>query len=111
MSRRSPVTEVSDDTFADTVLEVPGPVLVDFWAPWCQPCLMVAPVLEELAVSFGDRLRVVSLDIDENPDTTRAYGIESIPTFVVFRDGEVVASLVGARPKPVLAGELAELVS
>ncbi|PYF97740.1 thioredoxin [Georgenia satyanarayanai] len=106
----SSVAQVTDDTFATEVLGASGPVLVDFWAPWCQPCLKLAPVLSELAVEYGDRLRVVALDVDENPDTTQAYGVVSIPTLLLFRDGEPVASIVGARPKPALAAQLATLV-
>jgi len=101
---------VTDDTFAEEVLAASGPVLVDFWAAWCQPCLKLSPVLAELATGYGDRLRVVALDVDENPDTTRAYGIVSIPTLALFRDGGLVTTLVGARPKPALAKELAALV-
>lgn len=104
------VAQVSDDTFATEVLGASGPVLVDFWAPWCQPCLKLAPVLSELAVEYGDRLRVLALDVDENPDTVQAYGIVSLPTMILFRDGEPVSSLVGARPKPALAAQLATLV-
>ncbi len=101
---------VTDDTFESEVLGARGPVLVDFWAPWCQPCLKLAPVLTELAAEFGDRLRVVKLDVDENPDTTREYGVVSIPTLALFRDGALITTLVGARPKPALAAELAALV-
>ncbi|WP_324650168.1 thioredoxin [Georgenia sp. H159] len=104
------ITQVTDDTFAAEVLDAPGPVLVDFWAPWCQPCLKLAPVLAELATDLGDRLRVVALDVDENPDTTQAYGVVSLPTMGLFRDGQLVTTLVGARPKPALAAELAALV-
>ncbi|WP_413451706.1 thioredoxin [Georgenia phoenicis] len=111
MNGSSPsVAQVTDDTFATEVLGASGPVLVDFWAPWCQPCLKLAPVLSELAADYGDRLRVVAVEVDENPDTTQAYGIESIPTLLLFRDGELVSSIVGARPKPTLAAELAALV-
>jgi len=102
--------QVTDDTFAAEVLQAPGPVLVDFWAAWCQPCLKLTPVLTELAADFGQRLRVVGLDVDENPDTTRDYGIVSIPTLALFRGGELVTTLVGARPKPALAAELTALV-
>ncbi|WP_319633100.1 thioredoxin [Georgenia satyanarayanai] len=101
---------MTDDTFATEVLDTPGPVLVDFWAPWCQPCLKLAPVLSELAAEYGDRLRVVALDVDENPDTTQAYGVVSIPTMILFQDGAAVSSIVGARPKPALAAQLATLV-
>lgn len=110
MTGAAAVPEVTDDTFGTEVLAAPGPVLVDFWAPWCQPCLKLAPVLTELAAQFGDRLRMVRLEVDENPDTTRDYGVTSIPTLMLFRGGEPVATLVGARPKPALAAELAELV-
>lgn len=103
--------QVTDDTFAEEVLAATGPVLVDVWAPWCQPCHKLTPVLAELARDFAGRLRIVGLEADENPDTVRDYGIVSLPTMVLFRDGEPVTTLVGARPKPDLAARLRELVT
>ncbi len=102
---------VTDETFAAEVLQADRPVLVDFWAPWCGPCRMVAPVLEELAREYADRIHVVKLNTDENPEVTRAYGIVSIPTLNVYSGGELVRSLVGARPKRALVNELQEYLT
>lgn len=104
MSRLSPVT---DATFADEVLSSDTPVLVDFTAAWCGPCRMIDPVLGEIA-SEESRFRIVSLDVDANPETTAAYGVLSMPTLMLFRAGEPVKSLVGARPKRRLLAELDE---
>ncbi|MFG1801750.1 thioredoxin family protein [Micromonospora carbonacea] len=95
----SPLTAVTDASFAATVLAADRPVVVDFWAEWCPPCVAVSRSLAELAVEFGDRLRIITLNTDENPATTRAYRVMSMPTLLVFRGGEVVGSTVGARPK------------
>src|ERR1051325_8748562 len=91
--------EVTDASFADEVLLSDVPVLVDFWAPWCGPCLKLAPVLDALADEFGDRLRFVKINSDENPQTSRDYNIASMPTLAVFRKGKVIGQLVGARAK------------
>lgn len=93
------LTTVTDATFAATVLASTRPVVVDFWAEWCPPCRAVSRHLAELAEEFGDALLFATLNSDENPETTRAYGVMSMPTLLVFRDGEVVGSIVGARPK------------
>ena len=93
---------VTDETFASTVLSSDRPVLVDFWAEWCPPCHRIAPILAELAEEFGDALRVVKLDSDENPMVVRAYGVMSMPTLVMFRGGEAVGAIIGARPKSQL---------
>ncbi|WP_320068131.1 thioredoxin [Micromonospora sp. RTGN7] len=95
----SPLTAVTDATFAEAVLAADRPVVVDFWAQWCPPCAAISRSLAELAGEFGDQLRVVTVNTDENPASTRAYGVMSLPTLLVFRDGEVVGSTVGARPK------------
>jgi thioredoxin 1 len=97
---------VTDDTFIAEVLEADTPVLVDFWAEWCGPCLRVAPVLEEIAREMGDKVKIVKLDIDANPNTARDYRVLSVPTLTVFKGGEPVQSIAGARPK----GDLVKLI-
>ena len=94
---------VTDSSFTTDVLESDKPVLVDFWAEWCGPCKKVAPVLDELSKQYGDRVEFVKLNIDENPNTTRDYGVMSIPTLTVFKGGKPVQSVVGAQPKSQLA--------
>lgn len=96
----------TDADFQTDVLDSDKPVLVDFWAPWCGPCKMVAPVLEEIAGEHGDKLSVVKLNTDENPATTQRYGVTGIPTMNLYVDGEVVKTLVGALPKQKLMREL-----
>jgi thioredoxin 1 len=97
---------VTDATFSSEVLRSDKPVLVDFWAEWCGPCLRVAPVLEEIANEMGEKVKIVKLDIDANPNTARDYRIMSVPTLTVFKDGEPVKSVAGARPK----GDLISLI-
>uniref|UniRef100_UPI00066E9890 thioredoxin n=1 Tax=Streptomyces sp. SBT349 TaxID=1580539 RepID=UPI00066E9890 len=102
------VVTVTDATFAETVLASPLPVLVDFTADWCPPCRMIAPVLAALAAEKAGELRIVTLDVDHNPRTTAAYGVLSMPTLVLFRAGEPVLSLVGARSRHRLLQDLAD---
>lgn len=102
---------VTDDTFKTEVLEAEGTVLVDFWATWCGPCRMVAPILEEISEEYADRLKVTKLDTDANPATTMAYGVVSIPTLNVYQNGELVKSIVGARPKKALLAEIEPLLA
>ncbi|HEY5718953.1 MAG TPA: thioredoxin TrxA [Gammaproteobacteria bacterium] len=96
------LVHVSDDNFEAEVLQQKTPVLVDFWAEWCGPCKMIAPILDEIAVEYGDRLRVAKLNIDENPSTPPRYGIRGIPTLMLFKDGNVEATKVGAVSKSQL---------
>jgi thioredoxin 1 len=97
---------VTDATFASDVLESDKPVLVDFWAEWCAPCRKVEPLLNEIAVELADKVTIVKLDIDANPETTRAYQVMSVPTLTVFKGGQPVQSIIGARPK----GDLLRLI-
>lgn len=91
--------KVSDATFADDVLKSKEPVVVDFWAEWCGPCKMIAPALEEIATALGAKAKIVKINIDENPKTPSQYGVRGIPTLMVFKDGQVAATKVGAAPK------------
>ncbi len=95
-------TKVSDSTFDADVLKSEGPVLVDFWAEWCGPCKAIAPVLDELALSMAGKVTVAKLNIDENPQTTRKYGVRGIPTLMLFKGGQVAATKIGALPKSKL---------
>jgi thioredoxin 1 len=101
---------VTDATFEDEVLKSDKPVVVDYWAEWCGPCRQVAPVLEEIATEHADKIEVVKLNVDDNPETSRRYRILNIPTLSVFKDGEVVKEIVGARPKSALLRELADFI-
>lgn len=101
---------VTDATFATDVLQAPGPVLVDFWAVWCGPCKMVAPILEEIATAYPENITIAKLNVDENPQTSASYGITSIPTMAVFQDGKIVKQIVGAKPKAALLRDLSEFI-
>jgi len=101
---------VTDATFDADVLGSDKPVLVDFWAEWCGPCKMVAPVLEEIASEHGDKITVAKVNIDENPEIARRYQIMSIPTMSVFAGGEIVKSIIGAKPKAALLRDLEGIV-
>lgn len=93
------VTEVSDDNFDAEVLKSDTPVLVDFWAPWCGPCRLIAPMVEELSQSYDGKLKVVKLNTDDNPNTATQYHISGIPSLLLFKEGQVADQLVGAVPK------------
>ncbi|MEZ5787660.1 MAG: thioredoxin [Xanthobacteraceae bacterium] len=96
------VTKVSDKDFDTEVLKSSTPVVVDFWAEWCGPCRMIAPALEEISGSLGDKVKIVKLNVDENPATAAKYGIMSIPTLMLFKNGELASRQVGAAPKQKL---------
>lgn len=93
------VVTFSDDEFESSVLQSPKPVLVDFWAEWCQPCKMLAPTVEELAGEFEEKIRVGKLNVDDNPSTATKYGIRGIPTLLFFKDGKVIQQMVGVKSK------------
>lgn len=110
MIKTAGVDEVTDATFANEVLKADLPVLVKFTADWCPPCRQVAPVLSAIAAEESDRIKVLQLDVDTNPETTAAYGVLSMPTLMVFRSGEPVKSMVGARAKRRLLQELEDVM-
>ena len=96
------VSKVSDATFDSEVLKATEPVVVDFWAEWCGPCRMIAPALEEIAGTLNGKVKIVKLNVDENPQTAAKYGIQSIPTLMIFKDGQMASRQIGAAPKQKL---------
>ncbi|MGF1676515.1 MAG: thioredoxin, partial [Rivularia sp. (in: cyanobacteria)] len=102
----SSATQVTDSTFKQEVLDSDVPVLVDFWAPWCGPCRMVAPVVDEISSQYEGQIKVVKVNTDENPNVASQYGIRSIPTLMIFKGGQKVDMVVGAVPKTTLANTL-----
>jgi thioredoxin 1 len=101
---------VTDASFESDVLQSGKPVLVDYWAEWCGPCRQVGPVLEEIATEYGDKIDIVKVNVDKNPQVVQIYGIMNIPTLAVFKDGQVVKEIVGAKPKSALLAELEEFL-
>jgi thioredoxin 1 len=101
---------VTDATFTEDVLQSDKPVLVDYWAVWCGPCRMIAPILEEIDRTHGEKLQIAKLNVDENPQVASSYGIVSIPTLNVFQGGRVVKQIIGAKPKAALLKDLAEFL-
>ncbi|OGF04978.1 MAG: thioredoxin [Candidatus Eisenbacteria bacterium RBG_16_71_46] len=97
---------VTEQSFEGEVLKSTVPVLVDFWAAWCGPCRAIAPTVEELATEYNGRLKVVKLDVDENPEVSARYGVQSIPTLLLFKDGKVLERLIGAYPKAILVSKI-----
>ncbi|MEH3131043.1 MAG: thioredoxin [Mycolicibacterium neoaurum] len=108
MAENSATVAVTDDSFKQDVLSSSTPVLVDFWATWCGPCKMVAPVLEEIATEKSGELTVAKLDVDANPETARDFQVVSIPTMILFKDGQPVKRIVGAKGKAALLREIAD---
>jgi thioredoxin 1 len=103
--------DVTDASFAADVLASAKPVMVDFWAEWCGPCRAVSPILDQIATEHAAKIEIVKLNVDLNPDTAMKYGITSIPTMKVFKGGEVVKTVIGAKPKPALEAELQEFLA
>lgn len=104
--RVSKVNDVSDQDFQKQVLDSERPVLVEFWADWCVPCHMVSPVVEEIAREYADRMKAVKLNVDDNPRASAQFGIRSIPTMILFKDGHEKARVIGARGKPAILREI-----
>jgi thioredoxin 1 len=100
------LVEVTDDSFKQEIVEHQGLALVDLWAVWCGPCQMIAPIVEQLAEEYQGRLKVAKMDVDHNQQTAMQYGVQSIPTLLLFKDGEVVEQIVGAQPKPSVVAKI-----
>lgn len=107
----SSATEVTDATFADEVLNSSDTIMVDFWAEWCGPCRAVSPILDQIASEHADKIKIVKLNVDHNPQMALKYQITSIPAMKVFRGGEVVKTVIGAKPKPAIEADLAEFLA
>lgn len=107
----SAAKSVTDESFQSDVLENDKPIMVDFWAEWCGPCRAVSPILDKIAEENADKLDIVKLNVDDNPETAMKYGITSIPAMYVFQNGEVVKRVIGAKPKPALEADLAEFLA
>ena len=107
----STAKSVTDATFQQDVLDSEKTILVDFWAEWCGPCRAVAPILDQIAAEHGDKIEIVKLNVDENPQTAFKYQITSIPALKVYKGGEVVKTVIGAKPKPALEADLAAYIS
>ena len=102
--------DVTDATFADEVLNSKDTIMVDFWAEWCGPCRAVSPILDQIAAEHADKIKIVKLNVDDNPQMAMKYQITSIPAMKVFRGGEVVKTVIGAKPKPAIEADLAEFL-
>jgi thioredoxin 1 len=103
--------EVTDASFEQDVLKAEKPVLVDFWAAWCAPCRRVAPILEQIQAEHGDKIEIVKLNVDENPETAMRYQVTSIPAMKVYSGGQVVKTVIGAKPKPAIEADLASILA
>ena len=103
--------DVTDATFADEVLNSEDTIMVDFWAEWCGPCRAVSPILDQIASENPDKIKIVKLNVDDNPQTAMKYQITSIPAMKVFKGGEVVKTIIGAKPKPAIEADLAEYLN
>ena len=103
--------DVTDETFADEVLSSSTPIMVDFWAEWCGPCRAVSPILDAIASEHSDKIKIVKLNVDDNPQIAMKYQITSIPAMKAFKGGEVVKTIIGAKPKPAIEADLAEFLA
>ena len=104
------ISDVTDATFEAEVIKSESPVLVDFWAEWCAPCRQISPIIHDLADMYGDRVKIVKMNIDDNPNTPGKYGVRAIPTVLAFSNGEVVEQITGARPKAAFEDMIKKLV-